>query len=128
MRSVVRLPFALLVAVMIASLAPLAVGAGNPNRGIVWFSPASGPVGTTVSISGTGWRKHRGQQVTLAMCTPGAPVVATATVDRDGTFAFPPVVIPSAEHLHWNYNSWHCVFTIRNSGSINMDHWWYVTS
>jgi hypothetical protein len=130
MRLNARLPLALILVLLVIGLVPMAVGAGpsgaSPSSPYVGFSPASGPVGTSVAIHGTGWRKHRGETFTLQACTPDGPVVATATVQRDGTFAFPAVTIPSAG-LHWAYFSTYCVFSVRNGGTMGWTHWWPVT-
>ena len=131
MRLNTRLPLALILVLLLVGLVPTAVGASRPdvapNSPFVGFSPTSGPVGTAVTVYGSGWRKHRGETFTLAMCTEGASVGVTVTVQRDGTFAFPAVTIPSTG-LRQAYGSTYCVFSIRNGGTMGWTHWWAVTS
>src|SRR3712207_6265698 len=112
-----KLRLALIVACLGVGLLPAMTSAASkgalssPNTEAVSFNPGMGPVGTAVTIAGTGWRQERGRTVSLTMCTPGAPVVATTVVSRDGTFTFGAVTIPSVG-LYSMYDANHCVFSI----------------
>ena len=132
MRSTVRMPLLLIVALLIIGLVPLTVGAAggynpnNPNQGVVWFSPAYGPPGTEVTITGTGWRKQRGEPVTVTVGeTASFSAAAGTTVRTDGTFALDPVTAGGGFAASSSGSSY-ILFTV-SVGSATVTYWWLVT-
>ena len=125
--------FVVLFAVMLlAGLLPLVASAGystsNPNQGVVWFSPAYGPPGTDVTITGTGWRKQKGQPVTVTVSTASfaAADASTTMVKSDGTFAAPPVTVGGGTFAAASVGSSYVIFTVK-VGDVTITQWWHVT-
>ena len=125
--------FVVLAALTLLGLLPVAASAGgynpnNPNQGVVWFSPGYGPAGTDVVITGTGWRKERGQEVTVTVSTAtvAAADASVTAVKSDGTFAVPAVTVGSGEFFASSTGSSYVLFTVKVGGTT-ITQWWHVT-
>ncbi|WP_078960552.1 IPT/TIG domain-containing protein [Streptomyces sp. NRRL WC-3618] len=77
---------------LIALLFPAgAVAAGEA----ISVSPATGPAGSAVTISGTGWEEHGSRELSVSITMDGTPV-ATAHPSKSGTFRVHATVPKSA--------------------------------
>jgi len=86
--------FRSLAVVVILALMVLAVPATPAQAATVTVTPSSGPVGTTITVSGTGFTADNTYQITFAYGTTYSDIIGSGTVRTSGDVPATTFIVP----------------------------------